>query len=242
MFSRILRAGVVLALAIVAMPVVAHAQLTSPSYSLEEVMIGTGGDPELCGDDFCAQQSVGGTGGTASSNNYGIMAGFSSPEEATLSVIVTNNFIDLGVLNTSTTSTGTANFSVSNYLSNGYIVRVNGNPPTNNSGGHALTAMTGASSSSPGTEQFGINLVDNSDPDVGADPEQVPDATFSFGQAETGYDQANFFQFNDGDTIASSDRETGQTNYTMSVMANVSTATPGGRYRTTLVIQVIPAF
>ena len=206
-------------------------------------MIGTGGDPELCSDSFCAQQSSGSlVGGNASSNGYGIQAGFGSPDEPTLVVAVTNNVVDLGVLNTSSPAAASANFSASSYLSNGYVVRVHGSPPTNNSGGHTLDAMDGAGGSVPGVEQFGINLVANSNPGIGANPMQEPDDTFSFGAPTTAYGQEDVFKYEDGDVIAESTTATGQTNYTMSIIANVANSTPGGRFRTVLVIQVITMF
>lgn len=242
MYSRFLRGLGVLALLLLAVPAVASAQLNSPNYSVEEVIIGTGGDPELCSDNFCSQQSTGGTGGRVSSDNFFAEGGFGTPGDPVLAVSVSNNVIDLGVLNTSTTSAASANFSVINYLSSGYIVRVHGNPPTNSSGGHTLDPMDGAGGSVPGVEQFGINLVSNSTPGIGANPVQIPDDTFSFGTPTTAYNQEDTFKYEDGDIIASSNTETGQTNYTMSVIANVATSTPGGRYQTTLVIQAIATF
>ncbi len=231
-------------LALLAMPVLAHAQLESPNYQIDEVFIGSGGELEACSDEFCAQQSAGGTGGSSSSDNYGILAGFSSPDEPTLSIIVSNNLIDLGVLNNSSTAAASANFSVSNYLSDGYVVRVLGNSPTNVSGPgtHSLTALNSPNPSTPGTEQFGINLVANTTPGIGTNPIQQPDSSFSYGEPAVGYDQADYFKYVDGDIIAESSRESGQTDFTMSIIANIATTTPGGRYQTVLVVQAIATF
>lgn len=231
-----------LALCLFALPTIANAQLSSPGYQLEEMMIGTGGDPELCSDSYCAQQSSGGTGGQASSNGYGIQAGFGTPDEPTLVVVVTNNAVDLGVLNSSSPSAASVNFSVSSYLSGGYIVRVHGESPTNNSNGHFLDPMDGAGGSIPGVEQFGINLVANSNPGIGANPVQQPSGDFAYGTPTTAYNQEDVFKYEDGDTIAESGEETGQTDYTMSIIANVANSTPGGRYQTILVIQAIASF
>src|SRR5690606_14858361 len=55
MLSRLVRAGVFTVLAILLLPVVAHAQLSSPNYNVDEVFIGSGGELELCSDDYCAQ-------------------------------------------------------------------------------------------------------------------------------------------------------------------------------------------
>lgn len=244
MNSRFVRAGLGVFLAILAMPVIAHAQHTSPNYEIDEVFIGSGGELEACSDQYCSQQSAGGTGGDASSDNYGIMAGFGSPDEPTLSLIVSNNLIDLGVLNTSSTAAASANFSVSNYLSDGYVVRVLGNSPTNvtGPGTHSLTPLNSPNPSAIGNEQFGINLVANDTPGIGASPVQQPDADFSYGAPAIGYDQKDYYKYVDGDIIAESDRESGQTDYTMSIIANIANSTPGGRYQTVLVVQAIATF
>jgi hypothetical protein len=102
--------------------------------------------------------------------------------------------------------------------------------------------MAAQGASEPGVEQFGINLVDNSLPDVGADPVQVPDGTFSFGTAIAGYDTANLFKFLDDDAIAMSPKSSGQTNYTLSMIANIARETPAGQYGGRLNLQVIPTF
>ncbi len=245
MKSSLIRAGFGVFIALLSIPAIASAQLASPNYSVDEIFMGSGGELEACSDSFCSQQSVGGTGGEASSENYGIMAGFGTPDEPTLSLVVNGNTnIDLGVLNETSTAAASTGFTVASYLSEGYVVRVHGSPPTNVSGqrSHALTAISGASESVPGTEQFGINLVANSNPGIGTNPVQQPDNSFSYGLPSTGYDQVNYFKYVDGDIIAESNEESGQTDYTMSIIANKATSTPGGRYRTVLVIQAVATF
>ena len=243
MRSRLMRAGLTLALAVLAMPALAHAQYNSPNYEMEEIFIGTGGDLDSCGTAYCADQIVGGTAvGDVNSANFRAQGGFGTPGEPTLAMSVSNTSINLGVLTTSTTAAASSNFSVSNYLSNGYVVRVYGDPPTNASGNTPLTALASPTASVIGNEQFGINLVANTTPGIGANPSQAPDTTFSFGQAATGYDSADTYKYVDGDVIALSTEETGQTDYTMSIIANISTLTAGGEYRTTLVVQAIATY
>ncbi len=239
-----IRAGVVVAVAVLALPAVALAQHTSPNFEIDEIFIGSGGELEACSAGYCSQQSAGGTGGQASGNNYGIMAGFGAPDEPTLSVAITGStLIDLGVLNVSGTAAASTGFTVASYLSDGYVVRVLGTPPRNVSGTtHTLTALNAPNESTPGTEQFGINLVANSNPGIGASPVQQPDSSFSYGIPSIGYDQADYFKYVDGDIIAESTEESGQTDYTMSIIANIATSTRGGRYQTVLVIQAIATF
>lgn len=245
MKSRMLRMGVVFGLMLLTLPAVSYAQFSSPNYQVDEIFLGSGGELDACSDEYCAQQSVGGTGGSASSDSYGVMAGFFTPDEPTLSVVVTGNIVvDLGILSESSTAAASTQFTVASYLSDGYVVRILGNPPTNVSGNrsHALTALNSPNQSQPGVEQFGINLVANTTPGIGANPVQEPDDSFSYGQPTIPYSQPDYFKYESGDIIAESGQESGQTTYTMSIMANISTSTPGGRYRTVLVVQVVPSF
>lgn len=245
MKSRWVRAGLTVFLAVLAMPVVAHAQYQSPGYRIEEIFIGSGGEVEACSTSFCSAQMLGGTavGDTASTNFRG-QGGFGTPGEPVLSVAVYNTAIDFGVLNTSSTASATSNFNVKNYLSHGYVVRIHGDPPTNHTGPgtHPLTPLNSPSVSQAGTEQFGINLVANTTPGIGADPVQVPDNTFSFGAAAPGYNTADNYKYVDSDVVAQSTQSSGETDYTISIIANIANSTPGGQYRTTLVVQAIATF
>lgn len=244
MVSKLWRAGLLVVLGVLAVPAIASAQLTSPNYEIDEVFIGNGGELEACGTAYCAEQSAGGIGGESSSANFGAQAGFGTPGEPTLSVTVSNYNVDMGVLSSSSTSAASANFSVANYLSEGYVVRIFGNTPTNTTGPgtHSLTPLNSPNPSQIGVEQFGINLVANSTPGIGANPVQVPDNNFSYGIPAVGYDQEDYFKYVNGDIIAESDQETGQTDYTMSIISNISTSTPGGRYQTILVVQAVAVF
>lgn len=243
MKSRVLRAGLVLALVVLTWPAIALAQFTSPNYEINEVFIGGGGELDACGTAFCADQVIGGTAvGDTESANFRAQGGFGTPSEPTLEVGVTNTTINFGILTNATTAAASANFSVKNYLSNGYVVKVYGLPPTNSTSGVPLNALAVPTASTIGLEQFGINLVSNTTPGIGANPSQAPDSTFSFGEAAPGYDTPDQYKFVSGDTVALSNESTGQTDYTMSVIANVSTLSAGGEYSTILVIQAIPTF
>jgi hypothetical protein len=93
---------------------------------------------------------------------------------------------------------------------------------------HALSTPT---ASIPGTEQFGMNLVANTSPiTFGANPSQNPSSVFSFGAAASGYNTANLYKYVQGSTIASSNSSSGETDYTISYIYNISNSTPGGYY------------
>ncbi len=244
MIRSVFRAGLVLALLVLSVPAFASAQFTSPGYEIDEIFLGSGGELDACSDDFCADQSLGGVSGNVSSPNYILEGGFGTPGEPSIAVTVSNTTVDLGVLNISGTAAASSNFTVTSYLTAGYIVRINGNPPTNSTGlgTHSLTPLNAPNPSIPGEEQFGINLVANSEPGIGANPVQYPDDTFAYGEPEIGYDQEDYFKYVSGDIVAKSEVETGQTYYTMSIIANIAANTPGGRYQTVLVVQAIATF
>lgn len=220
------------------------AQSSSTNYKVEESFFGTGGELDAASSNYRAKQSVGEvTVGNATSSNYQFYGGFNTTDKPLLEFAVNGGIYDLGVLDPSTTGAAAATFTVRNYLSTGYIVTLHGDVPSTTSGNtHTLTALSSLTGSQPGTEQFGINLADNSNPDIGADPLQVPDSSFSFGAVVAGYDTANLFKFVPGDTIALSTKSSGQTTYALSMIANVSSATPSGQYGGRLNLQVIPTF
>jgi hypothetical protein len=88
---------------------------------------------------------------------------------------------------------------------------------------------------SPGTEQFGINLVANTVPTTfGADPSPSPNGTYANGVAATGYDTPNKFKYNAGDTLVQTPAGSsgwGLTDYTISYIADSAAFTPAGEYK-----------
>jgi hypothetical protein len=217
-------------------------QSSSSNYGVSEVNFGSGGELYACSGNYCSKQSAGElTVGNTSSTNYQAHAGFNNNREELLEVSVTAGGIDLGVLDAATVKSGSIGFSVRNYLAAGYSVILAGQAPTSKSG-HVLTAMSTADTSHPGNEQFGVNLVANTSPSVGSDPQQIPDNTFSFGAAASGYNVPDNFKFVSGDTVASSPKSSGETDYTLSVIENIATNTGAGQYAGALSIIVVSTF
>ena len=211
-------------------------QSCSSTYGVSETFFGSGGDLNICSTNYCSKQSAGElTIGNTAGTNYQAQAGFNTDRTPWIGAAVITPTVDLGVLSNTATNSGTAQFKVSAYLTNGYTVQLYGTPPSN--GSHVLAAMAGASSS-VGTEQFGINLTANNvatttPSTFGADPTQdpnYPSQPFGFGQAASGYNTANTFKFNSGDVIAQSSKSSSYTIFTISYIANISGITPGGSY------------
>lgn len=224
------------------LPVQAIAQSSSPNYRIEESFFGTGGELDASSPNYRAQQSVGeNTVGNTSSTNYQANAGFNTTEEPYLEVFVTGGTTDLGNLSSSSAAVTTSTFYVRAYLASGYTVHIVSDPPTY--GSNQIDAMATQASSSPGTEQFGINLAANTSPSTfGAAPSQAPDSTFGFGYATTNYDDANLFRYVKGDVIARSDKSSGRTNYTISYLYNISTLSPAGTYIFTQDLVVVATY
>ncbi len=210
-----------------------QAQGSSSNYRIDESYVGPGGVLDSGSPNYLfqsGQNSVGNSGvGESGSSNFTAQSGATTTNDPRLECAITSSAANFGNLSTSVASRATATFKVLNYTSYGYTVNILGSPPTNN--GHTLNAMTSTDTSHTGTEQFGINLVANTSPATfGANPVQVPDSSFSSGAAATNYNTANNYRYNSGEAIATGARSSGETDYTISYIVNVSTTTPGGQY------------
>ncbi len=148
---------------------------------------------------------------------------------------IDSSTVNLGTLDANSANTGTSTFHVRAYIDSGYTVQTISQAPTYSSGltSHTLTAMS-LGPSSPGTEQFGINLVHNTAPvSLGLDPSPQPSSVFATGVAATGYNTANQYKYQPGDIIANTPSGSsgwGLTIFTISYIANISLLTPAGNY------------
>jgi hypothetical protein len=137
-----------------------------------------------------------------------------------------SSLANFGTLTATQARTAVATFSVINYTTYGYVVQIFGDPPTFDS--HTIDAMSTLGTSSPGTEQFGINLVANTSPSsFGSNPDN---GQFGFGSVASNYSVANEFYYQNGDVIAQASKDSGLTHYTISYLVNVESLTPGGTY------------
>lgn len=210
----------------------AYAQYTGSSYKIEEAQVGaTGGDNDLTSGSYKGRAGVGDTAvGIVAGATYQAVGGFTTSDIPELEMSVNTPTIDLGAASASSTLTGTGSFGVRVYLASGYVVYTRGGLPTT-SGGDTVPGMPSTGPSVPGTEQFGINMVANTSPATfGAVPQQLPDASFSFGSAATNYNTANNFRYVDGEQVAQSAQSSGVTNYTISYIVNISPLTKAGVY------------
>lgn len=208
------------------------AQFSGTTYMIEEAQVGAAGSSnELNSTLYQGRATAGDTGvGIVSGTSFQAVGGFTTSPEPELEVVANFIDLDLGQASTSAALTGTASFTVRAYLASGYSVFSRGNPPTQESG-QAFTALAAQTASTVGTEQFGINLVANTSPTTfGANPVQLPDATFSFGTVNANYGTTNQYRYVNGDAVASSTKSSGQTQYTISYLVNISAISKAGTY------------
>lgn len=199
----------------------------SNNYSFDESSIGTGGMLQSNSTNYTATDATGDfVNGTSASANYNVLSGSRTGADPVLSFKILTTANSFGNFSPTATAVANASFSVKNYTSYGYVVQVTGPPPTHS--GRALAAMNIAGSAQPGVEQFGINLVANTLPtSFGAN---LVNGDFGHGIVQPNYNTPNMFYYQDGDTIARADKESGETTYTISYIINVAALTPGGQY------------
>jgi hypothetical protein len=201
--------------------------LRSTNYQFVEQSLGASGAVGSQSTNYKSDSAIGILGlGNSASTNIQVNAGNITTADPALTFIVNSGTVSFGNFSATSASTATSTFSVIDYTSYGYIVQIFGNPPSR--GGHTITALTTATTSQTGTEQFGINLVANTSPlSLGTNPDN---GQFGYGQAATNYNTPNNYRYVSGDTIANGPKSSGQTTYTISYLINVNELTPGGDY------------
>ncbi|HEU0266628.1 MAG TPA: hypothetical protein VFQ70_03300 [Candidatus Saccharimonadaceae bacterium] len=210
---------------------------SSKNYQVTDTEFGSTSLQQSCSSKYCATVSIGDMtpgekAGVAQFRTY-------TTGHAHLQVIIEAGSSDLGTLSTEETATKTMVVKVQNYIGAGYVVQIVGTPPTFDT--HVLKALTSPSASRAGHEQFGLNVVKNTLPNVGVDPSSDSSKTV-LGAAAADYDTANLFQYHSGDVVARGTSASGETDYTVSMIVNISNLTPPGHYTSNLQAVVIPTY
>lgn len=105
------------------------------------------------------------------------------------------DFIDFGQLSTASTRSGTSQFTATTNAESGYTVRLHGTTMT--SGSNTIKALATPTASQTNTNQFGLNLRDNGQPNVGSNPS----GPGSNAIPTTDYNQPNLYTFESGATM-----------------------------------------
>ena len=234
-------------------PVRALAQTpSSSSYSVPESSFSSGGDIDANSASYNARVVAGNNViGDATSTSYRTYAGPISPSEEYLEMVMGTITVDLGTFSDTTTSFGQASFYVRAYVNGSYAI-VTMSQSLTSENGNTIQPLASTSSPTTGTEQFGINLVQNScppasvgcTPPLGANPVLIPDSNFANGSAAAGYNTTNQYRYVQGETVAtnSGNPAWGRTDYTVSYIANISGITEAGLYRKVHILTAVTTF
>jgi len=208
------------------------ARMESTNYVIWADVFSSGGSEDSSSANYGIQDTIGESvilSATATAATYGIKAGFREMYyDQYLTFSIADPAIELGELAVSATGKDSNTMVVNTNAALGFTITVAGSTLT--SGANNINAMAAAAASGIGTEQFGINLVANTSPSIGADPS----GTAPIGSAATGYGTTNQFKFLSGDTVASAASPINQTTFTVSYIANIASDTTSGTYTTTL--------
>ncbi len=137
------------------------------------------------------------------------------------------SLINFGSLSPSYTASAQSQMVIATNAQNGYAIQLSGNTMT--SGNHIIPPLNSDNPSSPGTSQFGINLVANSQPAIGSNPIGP-----GSGSVASSYSKANDFKFSNGDIIAQSNQASSYKEYTISYILNMAKNQSPGVYSTTI--------
>lgn len=137
-------------------------------------------------------------------------------------------YSDLGALNESSTLTAQSQFAVGTNASGGFAVTASGGSMT--AGTNVIDGMQSPAGSRAGSNQFGINLVENNELNVGHDPEGI----WMNAQPTPDYGQSNRFKYVSGDVIASSPNVSLIKKFTVSYIVNTSPSLRAGVYTTSI--------
>lgn len=155
---------------------------------------------------------------------------FCLAQEVQLYCLDTNDtyYSDMGQLETDSTLVAYSQMAVGTNASAGFSITAHGGPPA--AGTSVIDEIQTPTQSIPGTNQFGINLVANSAPAIGGDPE----GPFANAVPSPDYGIPDTYKFVDGDEVAFSPNVSLMRKFTVSYILNASPSLKAGVYSTTI--------
>lgn len=139
-----------------------------------------------------------------------------------------NYYTDMGDLGSQNTLLAQSQMAVGTNASGGFAITANGGAPA--AGSSVINGLVAPTESKPGTNQFGINLVQNSTPVIGKDPE----GEWTNAVVSTEYGQPNKYKYVSGDTIAYSPNVSLMKKFTVSYILNSNPNLRPGVYTTSI--------
>jgi len=140
-----------------------------------------------------------------------------------------NYYAELGELNPRSTLKTQSQMAIGTNASGGFAITANGGPPS--AGTNTIAASKTPTASQPGRNQFGINLVENTSPAVGSDPEGV----WTNAVPSPDYNATNKYKYVPGDVVAFSPNVSLMKKFTVSYIINSDPNLRPGVYTTTIV-------
>lgn len=138
------------------------------------------------------------------------------------------NYADMGLLSPTDTLIAQSQMAIGTNASGGFAITAHGAPMS--AGTNVIDSPTRPTASQPGQNQFGINLVANTTPLVGNDPE----GEWANAVVSNDYAQANRYKFASGDIVAYSPNVSLMKKFTVSYVVNSSSDLRAGVYTTTI--------
>lgn len=135
---------------------------------------------------------------------------------------------DMGTLNNGTTLTAQSQMAVGTNATGGFAITAYGSPMA--AGTTVIDSPSVPTASTPGSNQFGINLVENTVPAIGGNPE----GTWANAIPSADYGQSNLYKYVPGDVVAFSPNVSLMRKFTVSYVLNSSQSLRAGVYTTTI--------
>lgn len=139
-----------------------------------------------------------------------------------------NNYTDMGELNAKSTLLAQSQMAAGTNASGGFAITANGTPMS--AGTNVIDSPDTPTESKQGTNQFGLNLVANSEPSVGNDPE----GTWANAVPSVDYSIPNRYKYVPGDVVAYSPNVSLMKKFTVSYILNSRPDLRAGVYTTTI--------
>lgn len=136
-------------------------------------------------------------------------------------------YVNFGELSSTNAKTATTQMLTATNAGSGYSIILNGT--TMLSGTNSIPALAVNDVSRPGTSQFGINLRNNSDPNIGANT-----VGSGSGSPTANYNIVNRYRFVSGEQIVSNGTSDEYRKYTVSYIVNIAKGQAPGVYVSTI--------
>lgn len=217
-------------------PVLVYGAMSSGNYQIFADGFMYAGDSDLNSSNYMMVAGGGEIGmGLSDSANYSLRAGTPAIDrEPSIGITMSPDRLDFGVLSSAGASAVSNSLQVFSNSHSGYILKIYGQTLT--SGANTIDAIgAAAQASGPGTEQFGVNLVANTVPAIGAAP------VLRHAVLDSDYGTANQFAFTDADTVATATKPS-RDSFTVSYIANIAGGTAAGLYQTVVTFTLTSNF